>query len=278
MKKTLFTIFTFSFLAIGTQVTLTSSSNGRAFAANSGNTGAPNEPITCRSCHGSGFGTTVSIVLKDTLQNIMATYVPGEVYTAEFTVNAVGASRYGFQLVSLDASNSPVNGFSTPAANTRLVTLGIGRQYAEHAGKSISNSFTTQWTAPASGTGSITFYGSGAAVNNTGSTGGDGGNVASLVVREDSTVSIVESTLKNELLVYPNPTRNVLKIKNTATDTKEAIAQLYSVSGQLLLTENISLKKDNPQTLNVSNLNNGYYILIVRNGDKILEEKILIQN
>jgi hypothetical protein len=53
-----------------------------------------------------------------------------------------------------------------------LVTLSIGRQYAEHAGKSVSNSFNTQWTAPASGTGPITFYGAGAAVNQATTDGG----------------------------------------------------------------------------------------------------------
>lgn len=278
MKKTLLSIFILSIIAIGTQLILTSSSNGRAFAANSGNTGAPGESTTCRSCHGTGLGTTVSIVLKDTLGNAVTSYIPGAIYRAEFTVNAVGASRYGFQMVSLNASNSPVNGFSTPSANTRLVTLGIGRQYAEHAGKSVSNSFSTQWTAPASGTGPITFYGAGAAVNNNGNTGGDGGNIATLVMFENTSVGIVEPTLRNQVLVYPNPTSNVIKIKNTKTDMNEAIAQLYSVSGQLVLSENISLKKDNPQILNVSNLDNGYYILIIRNGDESLEEKILIQN
>ena len=120
--------------------------------------------------------------------------------------------------------------------------------------------------------------GAGAAVNNNGNTGGDGGNIATLVMFENTSVGIVEPTLRNQVLVYPNPTRNVIKIKNTKTDMNEAIAELYSVSGQLVLSENISLKKDNPQILNVSNLDNGYYILIIRNGDESLEEKVLIQN
>jgi len=278
MKKVLLSIFGFSLFAIGVQITLSSNANGRAFAQNSGNTGAPSEPQTCRSCHGSGFSTTVSMAIKDSQGNTISSYVPGTVYDAEFTVNATGASRYGFQMVSLNSSNGPVNGFATPAANTRLVTLGSGRQYAEHAGKSITNSFSSQWTAPTSGTGTVTFYGGGTAANNNGTTSGDGGNTTTLSLTENTSVGFTEATLRNELLVYPNPTRNVIKLKNTASDVKNAVAELYSISGQLVFTKNLSLTQNNESKLNVSQLVSGYYLLRISNEGQTVEEKIMIQN
>ena len=278
MKKILLSIFGLFMLVIGIQITLTSSANGRAFAANSGNTGAPGETTTCRSCHGSGFGTTVTIAIKDTLGNPVTSYIPGNVYDAEFTVNASGASRYGFQMVSLNSSNGAVNGFSTPAANTRLVTLGSGRQYAEHFGKSVSNVFSTQWTAPASGIGTVTFYGGGAAVNNNGNNSGDGGNTTTLNLTENVSVGFVESTLRNELLVYPNPTRNVIKLKNTASNAKNTVAELFTVSGQLVLRESLNLQENSAEMLNVSKFENGYYILRISNNGQTLEEKIMIHN
>ena len=91
MKKTLLSLFGISIALIGLQVLLVSSSNGRAFIANSGNTGAPGESQTCRSCHGTGFSTTVTLVVsKDSaLGNpVSSSYIPGDVYDAEFTVNA----------------------------------------------------------------------------------------------------------------------------------------------------------------------------------------------
>ena len=278
MKKTLLSIFSISIALIGLQVVLVSSSNGRAFAANSGNTGAPGEVTTCRSCHGTGFGTTVTMAVKDSQGNPVTSYIPGNVYDAEFTVNATGASRYGFQMVSLNSTNGPVNGFATPATNTRLVTLGSGRQYAEHAGRSVSNVFSTQWTAPSSGTGTVTFYGGGAAVNNNNGTSGDGGNTTTLSLKENVSVGLVKATLRNELLVYPNPTRNVIKLKNTASDTKNAVAELYNISGQLVLSKNLNLVENNAERLNVSKLENGYYILRISNNGDTLEEKIMIQN
>lgn len=277
MKKALLSILGFSILSIGIQITLTSSSNGRAFSANSGNTGAPGETTTCRSCHGSGFSTTVSIVIKDTLGNPISAYVPGSVYTAEFTVNAVGASRYGFQLVTLNGSNSPVNGFSSPATNTRLVTLGNGRQYAEHAGKSVTNTFSTVWTAPAIGTGTITFFGGGAAVNNNGNTSGDGGNITSLSLTESISVGFTESKLEDKIMVYPNPSRNVVNFKNlSSSDKVNYFAELFSISGQIVHHQEIG-SNDNSKSIDVSNFENGYYILRISNGTDSFEEKILIQ-
>ena len=278
MKKTLLSVFGISILAISVQITLTSSSNGRAFAANSGNTGAPGEVTTCRSCHGAGFGTTVSIAIKDAQGNPITSYVPGSIYDAEFTVNANGASGYGFQMVSLNSSNAPVNGFSTPTTNTRLVTLGNGRQYAEHAGRSSTNTFSTQWTAPSSGTGTVTFYGGGAAVNNNGGTGGDGGNTTILSLTENTSVGIAEPTLRDELLVYPNPTRNVIKLENTAESVKNSVVEVYNMKGQLVVLENMTLLQNNAELLNVTGLNNGFYILRVAEGNKTLEQKIMIEN
>ncbi len=278
MKKTLLSIFSLSILFIGAQITLTSYSGGPAFSQNSGNTGAPGESQTCRSCHGSALNTTVSLVIKDSIGNPVTSYIPGNVYDAEFIVNSTGSIRYGFQMVSLTSSNTPVNGFAAPAANTRLVILGTGRQYAEHFGKSVSNIFSTQWTAPATGTGTVTFYGGGAAVNNNGNIGGDGGNVTTLSLSENVSVGFVESTLRDELLVYPNPTRNVIRLKNTTSEAKNAIVELYTVSGQLVLTKNLSLQENVAKALNVSKFDSGFYILRVTTDGETVEEKIMIQS
>ncbi len=278
MKKTLLSLFALSILAIGAQITLTSYSGGPAFSQSSGHTGAPGEPQTCRSCHGTGFSTTVSLVVRDSAGNPVSSYIPGNVYDAEFTVNANGASGYGFQLVSLTISNAAVNGFAAPAPNTRLVTLGTGRQYAEHLGVSVSNVFSTQWTAPTVGTGTVTFYGGGAAVNNNRNNGGDGGNTTTLNLTENTTVGLINNTLSSELLVYPNPASNMINLKTTASDATPVVAQLYTVSGQLVFSENLSLQQNTAKSLNVSSFKNGYYLLRISTDGQTVDEKILIQH
>ena len=277
MKKTILSFFLLSIITISIQVVLTSSSNGRAFSANSGNTGAPGENTTCRNCHGTGFGTTVSVAVKDGRGFPVTSYIPGAIYTVDFTVNATGASRYGFQLVSLNSSNNPVNGFTMPSSNTRLVTLTNGRQYAEHAGKSLTNSFSVQWTAPASGTGNVTFYGGGAAVNNNGGTSGDGGNTTNLVLPENTTVGLIEPSLRSQFLVYPNPTKNNIKLENTSKEMKETVARVYTITGQLVFDEQVNIAGSKTEKLNLSKLNSGTYILKVYTKTDSFEQKVIIK-
>lgn len=277
MKKIILSCAGIFIIGLSIQLTLSSSSQGRAFSANSGNTGAPGEGTTCRSCHGSGFNTTVSISILDSNNLPVSSYIPGEIYNVGFSVNSSGASRYGFQLVALDGTNSPVNGFGVPAVNTRLVTLGGGRQYAEHKGKSTTSAFGTEWTAPASGTGDVTFYGGGAAVNNNGGTSGDGGNITSLVLPENTTVGFVERSLKDDFLIYPNPTKNVVKIENRSENLSNATAQLFDINGKIVLSERIDLKPNQVERLGVSRLKGGMYILKVSNGAKSFEETIIIE-
>ena len=277
MKKSIYTLFALSILTMGSVIILTSSSNGRAFAANSGNTGAPGEATTCRSCHGSGFGTTVSMLMTDTNGAPATSYIPGTVYNITFTVNSTGGTRWGYQLTSLTSNNTPIANFTNPSSNTRIVTLGNGRQYAEHAGKSTTNSFSMNWTAPPSGTGNVFFYGGGAAVNNNGGTNGDGGNTLSINIPENTSVGIVEPTLSDQFLVYPNPAKNFIKLKNSTVDLNEVTASIFDTSGRLVITENLSIKSDKVEKINTSKLKSGYYILKVISDQESFEKKILIQ-
>lgn len=276
MKKNLLTIFGIAILGIGLQVTLSSSSNGRAFSANSGNTGAPGEVTTCRSCHGTGFGTTVSIVIKDSVGNPITSYVPGTIYTAEFTVNANGASRYGYQLVSLTGSNTPVNGFANPDTNTRLVTLANGRQYAEHAGKSIVNMFTTQWTAPVLGTGNVRFYGGGAAVNNNGTTGGDGGNTATLSLTENTSVGIAKTSIDEGFSVYPNPVKDIIYLRGKSAETGVYVAELFDMQGKLVFSKDIIVNQQEVNSISTEQVKSGNYILRLHKDGVSVQKKLIV--
>lgn len=164
-----------------------SSSGGRASAAGSGNTGAPGESTTCVTCHGGGnfnVGLSINIYNQGTITPI-TTYSPGQTYSMEVTISNSGLpGGFGFQMVALNASNSNAGSWLSPSSNTQIATLGNGRSYAEHNGISGTNTFMVDWTAPTTGTGSVTFYSAGNAVNGTGSTAGDGAATSSLMITE----------------------------------------------------------------------------------------------
>lgn len=183
----------------------TSSSNGRATAANSGNTGAPSESQVCGNCHNGGaFGAvnlTIQVFIQGTTTPVTA-YVPGNTYDVRVTVqNSSGnPAGYGFQLTCLTSpGNSPLAGYTNLASNVKQKTVLVGavagRTYVEHNGVLPNNQFNFRWTAPAAGTGSARMYSAGNAVNGNGSTGSDNGGSTSLILTEAQNLAISVSEI-----------------------------------------------------------------------------------
>lgn len=198
MKKS--SVVTLLFFSAALYFLFTSSSNGRATAANAGNTGAPGESQLCGNCHNGGaFGpVTVSIqVFQAGTTTPAPGYFPGQNYDVRVTVqnNSGNPGGYGFQLTCLTSTgNNPLAGYFNLASNVKqkLVTTGAfnGRTYVEHNGVLPNNQFNFSWTAPTAGTGNVTFYSAGNAVNGTGSTGGDNSGSASLIFPEIQVLSV----------------------------------------------------------------------------------------
>jgi hypothetical protein len=191
--------------------------NGRASQANKGNTGAPGDETslgeikTCMNCHNQGpITATVNISVLDGQGQPVTQYQPGQSYTVRVVITATGATvqGYGFQLIGLrDAGNTDLDGFTDVNPNNyKLASISGGRTYAEHDNISGTNTFNVKWTAPAAGTGSVTFYASGNGVNANGTTSGDGAGKHSLQLTEAGSVHTQESAgVLQGITLLPNP-------------------------------------------------------------------------
>jgi hypothetical protein len=122
--------------------------------APAGMTGSPGDGNNCTSCHGGTASTSAGWITS----NIPAAgYVAGQTYQITATNSLTGSGKYGFEV-------SPQN-----AAGTLLGTLTAGTncKFADGNSKYITHSnatsslhvWTFNWTAPAAGTGTVTFYG-----------------------------------------------------------------------------------------------------------------------
>jgi len=217
MKQLIYTIFALGFLGIVTM----SNQKGRAEAGGKGSTGAPGDDATvCRSCHNGPIDAEVKIFVLDGLDTVQA-YEPSKTYSVHVRVNKTGGNdpkAYGFQLTMLNAADK-VNGPNLKdivpvSSNVKLTTL-RNRLYAEHTDRSEKNLFELQWVAPVKGSGPVTIYAGGTAVNANGSDSGDGGNKAALQINEKS------STLNEQLgdfswQVYPNPFASVVYLQHAS--------------------------------------------------------------
>lgn len=167
-------------------------SSGPAFVNGNGYTGAPGESFTCNGCHSGGaYGSTLEMLeIRNSGGSIVTEYIPGMTYSLTVTISTTMGTpaAYGFQMTSLEnTGDSPTGTLQNPSSFVRFSTGNSGRVYAEQNARSASNVFTMDWVAPAMGTGPVTFYYVGNAVNSAAGTGGDvGGTGSSTIITESS--------------------------------------------------------------------------------------------
>ena len=84
-------------------------------------------------------------------------------------------------------------------------------------------------------------------------------NVAYTTDEQEQPTAITNNETQVQLLVYPNPTQGLLQVNKAEGDN----VRIYDMKGQLLITNTL---QDGSATINVTNLANGNYILLVQNG------------
>lgn len=167
------------------------SQNGVAEDQNLDRTGAPGSSQPCSQCHSAGaFDPTLSIQLLSLPDLVPVTqYIGGDIYLMRFTITAGTGmpSTYGFQATAVFDNNAANAGsFFGPGVGVQLEDVN-GRHIVEHSNDTPSNVFEVNWTAPASGSGPLSFYAAGVASNNSMSILGDGYDGAILSVTEQVT-------------------------------------------------------------------------------------------
>lgn len=250
---------------------LLSNSIGRGTSSGQGAAGAPGDGLTCSSggCHGSAgpFAPDLQISLTQDGEQITE-YRPGETYTLTVKVEATTGtpSRYGFQMTPvIDSDDSAAGSLTDISDNAKALTLN-DRTYLEHDGPSNVDEFSATWTAPAEGSGDITVYAAGIAANGNGGPSGDSGTLGSVTFTE-SDLSSLKVLTKDEMSFSPNPANNFIIV-----DTKLNQSMVYNVltiDGAKVASGNLENK-----SIDVSNFQNGLYIVTVKSQDFIYRQKI----
>lgn len=154
-------------------------SGGAAALGLGDRTGSPvGGGASCSPCHSGGsFTPSLTIEVKDALNNVVTSYTPGDTYTIEYTVNAASGSPagYGFQSLAISPTGGNPGAGTYGAINSpnSQITPSGGRDYFEHQGIQSAGFFSVDWTAPAAGFGQVDIYAIAVAVNGNGGTSGD---------------------------------------------------------------------------------------------------------
>ena len=167
-------------------------------------TGAPlTGEGSCADCHGTKVNNTGNGSLTITTPT---TYTPGQVYTITVTEQDPGQARWGFELTALKdsdhsmggaiASTTTLTGTGTSGGITYIAqTTGTGGDGTFNGTANGPVSWSFQWTAPASGSGAVTFYAAGAAANTSGTPdNGDFTYVVTKAVTEEVPTAVLPTT------------------------------------------------------------------------------------
>ncbi len=278
MKKNLLILISAGIVIAICSATLTVNSNSTG--ADPGYANDPsNGNSNCTNCHG-GTATNASAAQASITSNIPAAgYTPGATYTITATVNYTGRSKFGFQVSPQNAAGTKLGTLINTGSQTKLVG---SSKYVTHtsSGNSGTNtkSWTFDWTAPAAGTGAVTFYGSFMAANGTGTTSGD------IVFKTTYTVSEAVASGINEVEANTNALtiinlKNALQISYNAQSSAIANVELYNLNGTLVSAA--SFEQQNVGTVNLNfdikeGLNTGIYIVKVQQGTQVLTKKLAL--
>lgn len=91
-----------------------------------------------------------------------------------------------------------------------------------------------------------------------------------LVIEEGATLSL-EGSFVNNLIIYPNPTKSVLNL-STLENLSDTIYTVFDMSGRRVLNSKLS-----SNTIDVSGLSSGHYILRLMSGNSLKSQKFIKQ-
>ncbi len=257
----------------------------------SGRTGSPGDNnVTCNtgSCH-SGSAPTSAQEVSITSDVPPEGYITGNTYTINCTATATGITKIGFEVSPQDANGNKMGDFVLPLpSGTKIASPNTNTEnkYVTHNSSGTSatggtKTWTLQWTPPAVGSGTVTFYGAFNFTNSNGHATGDIIKLGTLDINENISNAINEAQAeKPGFTVYPNPTSDALNITFFMYEQGDVQTEVYDINGKLVkseVTENM-LPGRHVFTFNVNGeWPAGIYYLRLHTGQTIHEGKVMVK-
>ena len=230
-------------------------------------TGSPGDGSDCTSCH-AGTSQNANDWISTTIPG--SGYVAGSTYTITATATHAGAGKFGFELTAEDQSNAKTGTFVINGAGTQLVNnnKAVTHTSGGTTPSGDSRAWTMDWTAPASGTGNVTFYAAFNAADGNGSSSGDVIYVSSTIVTEDAGSGTWPVTVSgSRISLYPQPV--ISRMAFTMPDKLNAQIELVIFNMDGRLVDRIpAMASSGHVEVDLSGLGSGAYILRVSHEGK----------
>lgn len=237
-------------------------------------TNSTNFPGTCITCHDAGTPKVQPTWLSTDIPS--SGYIAGQTYNITvYTehINAVG-NLSAFALSCEDDATSNNSGiFDDSGSDIQQPASGC---ITSSSTGNIPNgngvkSWTIPWTAPSSGTGSITFYSCMVTGENGGGSNGFSWR-ATLNISEDVSTSIENMDNNDFISIYPNPSNSIVNISFEQNYLQNCEISIVSILGKRILEKEIINSKFQ---LDVSTFDKGLYYIVLNSSEKQIVTKFI---
>lgn len=279
-----------------------------AYDCSGAETGLGN-PTGCNvggSCHSSSATSGIAVTLEfDSAGTPTTHYVGGRSYTVTITGTnntSNNLPRFGLQIGCIKSSTpsaSPTQAgtWKAPyptnthyaAPFTKYFLVGVVEHstrltpFSGTGGNGTVYKETFNWTAPLSGTGTISFWGALNVVNNNASAdAGDLWNTTHIIVDEwppNGIASIENNSF--DMGIFPNPANEHATVEYSLKETSDVQADLYNICGRKVCTlfNGTQSAGAHTQLINIADLNlkSGIYMVAIYDGTKSSTKKLIVQ-
>ena len=229
-----------------------------------GKTGSPGDgSANCTGCH-SGIAQQASGWITSNIP--AAGYMPGQTYTITATGTHTGVAKFGFEVTAEDAS---------AAKKGTIIVTDEAQTQTANANKSIthtvngtspagdSKSWSFDWTAPSTGTGTVTFYGAFNAANGDGNNTGDVIYITSRPYLEFSTGIGDDNDKLADINIFPNPFTNQLNIASGNLEEPVKSIRISGLDGKSVWSADVKNGNQHKHHIDASGFSKGIYFVSV---------------
>jgi len=244
-----------------------------------GKTGSPGDGFAnCTECH-SGNPQQASGWITSNIP--AAGYMPGQTYTITATGTHTGVAKFGFEVTAEDASAAK--------KGTIIITDAVQTQTA-NSNKSIthtvdgtalsgdSKSWSFDWTAPSTGTGTVTFYGAFNAANGNGNNTGDVIYITSRSYLEFATGIGDDNDKLADINIFPNPFTDQLNIASGNLEEPVKSIRISGLDGKSVWSADIKNGNQGKHHIDASGFSKGIYFVSVIFSDNRLAAYKVVKN
>lgn len=256
-----------------------------------GFTGAPGEQTCANSgCHAGSLtaNATDITVLSVSNPSLSNGYAASTQYS--LAVNAGSAALYGFSLTAVTSNGNGTGTFAlVSTGNTSLANGANNKQYVGHLNAVSNNAWTFKWTSPATNTDSVFFYLAVNQANDNGAGTGDNIRLRTYVATSNSFgpyitggtgIQNLDALANGEITVFPNPVSDKLNLNFNLTETKNVVAGIYNLNGQLvkpLMSEELSWGEHDRNFNVAGEMSTGIYLVKFTVGSNDYFKKIVVE-